>query len=72
MICFIHNVIAIVLCVSPSLPQTEEIIVSEPRGGNLSVPLTLIREKGTYGIVTVSFEVSQHITGLYCFYAVYL
>lgn len=37
--------------------QTEEIIVDEPRGGNRYVPLTLIREKGTYGTVTVNFEV---------------
>ncbi|XP_058132092.1 adhesion G-protein coupled receptor V1 [Dasypus novemcinctus] len=33
------------------------ITVSEPRGRNESVPLTLIREKGTYGTVTVTFEV---------------
>ncbi|XP_031794624.1 adhesion G-protein coupled receptor V1 [Sarcophilus harrisii] len=33
------------------------IIVNEPRGRNESVPLILIREKGTYGSVTVSFEV---------------
>uniref|UniRef100_A0A8D0RUU6 Calx-beta domain-containing protein n=1 Tax=Sus scrofa TaxID=9823 RepID=A0A8D0RUU6_PIG len=33
------------------------ITVSEPRGRNESVPLTLIREKGTYGMVTVTFEV---------------
>nr|XP_021553254.1 G-protein coupled receptor 98 [Neomonachus schauinslandi] len=33
------------------------IAVSEPRGRNESVPLTLIREKGTYGMVTVTFEV---------------
>uniref|UniRef100_A0A8C8RXK2 Adhesion G-protein coupled receptor V1 n=1 Tax=Pelusios castaneus TaxID=367368 RepID=A0A8C8RXK2_9SAUR len=31
--------------------------VDEPRGRNEFVPLTLIREKGTYGIVTVTFEV---------------
>nr|XP_057927104.1 adhesion G-protein coupled receptor V1 isoform X2 [Doryrhamphus excisus] len=37
---------------------TEEVIVDEPRGGNLFVPLTLIREKGTYGTVTVNFEIS--------------
>ncbi|XP_061673206.1 adhesion G-protein coupled receptor V1 isoform X2 [Syngnathoides biaculeatus] len=35
-----------------------EVIVDEPRGGNEFVPLTLIREKGTYGTVTVNFEVS--------------
>ncbi|XP_074063616.1 adhesion G-protein coupled receptor V1-like isoform X2 [Macrotis lagotis] len=33
------------------------ITVNEPRGRNESVPLILIREKGTYGSVTVSFEV---------------
>uniref|UniRef100_A0A8D2L622 Calx-beta domain-containing protein n=1 Tax=Varanus komodoensis TaxID=61221 RepID=A0A8D2L622_VARKO len=33
------------------------IILSEPRGGNDSVPLTLVREKGTYGTVTVIYEV---------------
>ncbi|XP_008059253.2 G-protein coupled receptor 98 [Carlito syrichta] len=33
------------------------VTVSEPRGRNESVPLTLIREKGTYGMVTVTFEV---------------
>ncbi|KAM5328541.1 adhesion G-protein coupled receptor V1 [Glossophaga mutica] len=33
------------------------ITVSEPRGRNESVPLTLIREKGTYGMVTVTFEI---------------
>ncbi|XP_054629148.1 adhesion G-protein coupled receptor V1 isoform X2 [Dunckerocampus dactyliophorus] len=37
---------------------TEEVVVDEPRGGNLLVPLTLIREKGTYGTVTVNFEIS--------------
>uniref|UniRef100_A0A673CT09 Calx-beta domain-containing protein n=1 Tax=Sphaeramia orbicularis TaxID=375764 RepID=A0A673CT09_9TELE len=38
--------------------STEEIVVSEPRGGSHYVPLTLIREKGTYGTVTVNFEIS--------------
>uniref|UniRef100_A0A4X2LMQ1 Calx-beta domain-containing protein n=1 Tax=Vombatus ursinus TaxID=29139 RepID=A0A4X2LMQ1_VOMUR len=33
------------------------ITVNEPRGRNESVPFILIREKGTYGSVTVSFEV---------------
>uniref|UniRef100_F7FXQ0 Adhesion G-protein coupled receptor V1 n=1 Tax=Monodelphis domestica TaxID=13616 RepID=F7FXQ0_MONDO len=33
------------------------ITVNEPRGRNESIPLILIREKGTYGSVTVSFEV---------------
>ncbi|XP_056157733.1 adhesion G-protein coupled receptor V1 isoform X2 [Lampris incognitus] len=38
--------------------STEEIIVNEPREENRYVPLTLIRERGTYGTVTVNFEVS--------------
>ncbi|XP_077417871.1 adhesion G-protein coupled receptor V1 isoform X3 [Vanacampus margaritifer] len=38
--------------------STDEVIVDEPRGGNQFVPLTLIREKGTFGTVTVNFEVS--------------
>uniref|UniRef100_G1KP04 Adhesion G-protein coupled receptor V1 n=1 Tax=Anolis carolinensis TaxID=28377 RepID=G1KP04_ANOCA len=33
------------------------ITLNEPRGGNQSVPLTLVREKGTYGTVTVIYEV---------------
>ncbi|XP_077203699.1 adhesion G-protein coupled receptor V1 isoform X3 [Paroedura picta] len=33
------------------------ITLIEPRHGNESVPLTLIREKGTYGTVTVIYEV---------------
>lgn len=37
--------------------QTEEVVVDEPRGMNRYVPFTLIREKGTYGTVTVTFEV---------------
>lgn len=47
------------LCVTVSLcsNQTEEIVVDEPRGKNYFVPFTLIREKGTYGTVTVNFEV---------------
>ncbi|KAL2779432.1 adhesion G-protein coupled receptor V1 precursor [Daubentonia madagascariensis] len=40
-----------------SFNMPSSIIVSEPRGRNESVPLTLIREKGTYGMVTVTFEV---------------
>ncbi|XP_070820196.1 adhesion G-protein coupled receptor V1 isoform X2 [Chaetodon trifascialis] len=39
--------------------STEEIVVDEPRGRNHFVPLTLIREKGTYGTVTVNFEISE-------------
>uniref|UniRef100_A0A3Q3J0J5 Adhesion G-protein coupled receptor V1 n=1 Tax=Monopterus albus TaxID=43700 RepID=A0A3Q3J0J5_MONAL len=38
---------------------TEEIVVDEPKGRNYSVPFTLIREKGTYGTVTVTFEISE-------------
>ncbi|XP_060617754.2 adhesion G-protein coupled receptor V1 isoform X2 [Anolis sagrei] len=33
------------------------ITLNEPRSGNQSVPLTLVREKGTYGTVTVIYEV---------------
>ncbi|XP_067377863.1 adhesion G-protein coupled receptor V1 isoform X2 [Channa argus] len=39
--------------------STEEIIVDEPRGRKHYVPFTLIREKGTYGTVTVNFEISE-------------
>lgn len=42
---------------SPSSSQTEEVVVDEPRGRDQSVPFTLIRERGTYGTVTVNFEV---------------
>uniref|UniRef100_A0A8C7EBG5 Adhesion G-protein coupled receptor V1 n=1 Tax=Nothoprocta perdicaria TaxID=30464 RepID=A0A8C7EBG5_NOTPE len=35
------------------------ITVNEPRGRNESVPLTLIRERGTYGTVVVTFEVTD-------------
>ena len=38
-------------------PQTEEITVDEPKNGSHLVPLTLVREKGTYGTVTVHYEV---------------
>ncbi|KAH0505721.1 G-protein coupled receptor 98 [Microtus ochrogaster] len=38
--------------------QPSSISVIEPRSRNESVPLTLIREKGTYGVVTVTFDVS--------------
>ncbi|KAM7391822.1 hypothetical protein PAMP_022479 [Pampus punctatissimus] len=38
--------------------STEEIIVDELRGRYHYVPFTLIREKGTYGTVTVNFEIS--------------
>ncbi|KAM4746526.1 adhesion G-protein coupled receptor V1 isoform 2-T2 [Anableps anableps] len=37
--------------------STEEIVVDESRGKN--VPFTVIREKGTYGTVTVSFEITD-------------
>ncbi|XP_056232770.1 adhesion G-protein coupled receptor V1 isoform X2 [Seriola aureovittata] len=39
--------------------STEEIVVDEPRRRNHYVPFTLIREKGTYGTVTVNFEISE-------------
>ncbi|KAG7490788.1 G-protein coupled receptor 98 [Solea senegalensis] len=39
--------------------STEEIVVDEPRGRSHVVPLTLIREKGTYGTVTVNYEISE-------------
>ncbi|XP_030273384.1 adhesion G-protein coupled receptor V1 isoform X2 [Sparus aurata] len=38
--------------------STEEIVVDEPRGRNHYVPFTLIREKGTFGTVTVNYEIS--------------
>ncbi|KAM6930325.1 adhesion G-protein coupled receptor V1 [Xenentodon cancila] len=38
--------------------STQEIVVDESRGRNY-VPFTLIREKGTYGTVTVNFEISD-------------
>uniref|UniRef100_A0A8K9V586 Adhesion G-protein coupled receptor V1 n=1 Tax=Oncorhynchus mykiss TaxID=8022 RepID=A0A8K9V586_ONCMY len=34
------------------------IVVDEPRGRSQYVPLSLVREKGTYGTVTVNFEIS--------------
>ncbi|KAM5298193.1 adhesion G-protein coupled receptor V1 [Ctenodactylus gundi] len=40
-----------------SFNMPSSITVTEPRARNESVPLTLIREKGTYGLVTVTFEV---------------
>ncbi|KAM6148616.1 adhesion G-protein coupled receptor V1 [Erethizon dorsatum] len=40
-----------------SFNMYSSVTVREPRGRNESVPLTLIREKGTYGMVTVTFEV---------------
>uniref|UniRef100_A0A667Y0L3 Adhesion G-protein coupled receptor V1 n=1 Tax=Myripristis murdjan TaxID=586833 RepID=A0A667Y0L3_9TELE len=33
------------------------VVVDEPRGRNQYVPFTLIRERGTYGTVTVNFEI---------------
>ncbi|XP_048148591.1 adhesion G-protein coupled receptor V1 isoform X5 [Corvus hawaiiensis] len=35
------------------------ITVNEPRGRNEFVPLTLIRERGTYGMVIVTFEIED-------------
>ncbi|GAA6109100.1 adhesion G-protein coupled receptor V1 isoform X1 [Tachysurus ichikawai] len=40
-----------------SFNSTSLITVEEPKGRSLYVPLTLIREKGTYGSVTVNFEI---------------
>ncbi|XP_033623594.1 adhesion G-protein coupled receptor V1 [Fukomys damarensis] len=40
-----------------SFNMPSSVTAREPRGRNESVPLTLIREKGTYGTVTVAFEV---------------
>uniref|UniRef100_H2M3Y4 Adhesion G-protein coupled receptor V1 n=1 Tax=Oryzias latipes TaxID=8090 RepID=H2M3Y4_ORYLA len=39
--------------------STEEIAVDEFRGKNHNVSFTLIREKGTYGTVTVNFEIAD-------------
>uniref|UniRef100_A0A096MK89 Adhesion G-protein coupled receptor V1 n=1 Tax=Rattus norvegicus TaxID=10116 RepID=A0A096MK89_RAT len=41
-----------------SFSTPSSITVTEPRSRNASVSLTLIREKGTYGMVTVTFDVS--------------
>ncbi|CAB1319363.1 unnamed protein product, partial [Coregonus sp. 'balchen'] len=41
-----------------SFNSTKQIVVDEPRGRNQYVPLSLVREKGTYGTVTVNFEIS--------------
>ncbi|XP_016041836.2 adhesion G-protein coupled receptor V1 [Erinaceus europaeus] len=40
-----------------SFNMLSSVTVNEPRGRNESVLLALIREKGTYGMVTVTFEV---------------
>ncbi|XP_073670715.1 adhesion G-protein coupled receptor V1 isoform X2 [Paramisgurnus dabryanus] len=40
-----------------SFNSTTLITVEEPRGRSQFVPLTLLREKGTYGTVTVNFEI---------------
>ncbi|KAJ8285558.1 hypothetical protein GJAV_G00028220 [Gymnothorax javanicus] len=40
-----------------SFNSTSMITVNEPRERNQYVPLSLIREKGTYGTVTVNFEI---------------
>ncbi|XP_042546906.1 adhesion G-protein coupled receptor V1 [Dipodomys spectabilis] len=42
-----------------SFTMPSPVTVSEPRGRNESVPLILIREKGTYGMVTVTFEIED-------------
>nr|XP_029492889.1 adhesion G-protein coupled receptor V1-like [Oncorhynchus nerka] len=41
-----------------SFNSTKQIVVDEPRGRSQYVPLSLVREKGTYGTVTVNFEIS--------------
>ncbi|XP_062873808.1 adhesion G-protein coupled receptor V1 [Trichomycterus rosablanca] len=41
-----------------SFNSTGLITVEEPKGRNQYVPLTLIREKGTYGTVTVNFVIT--------------
>ncbi|XP_071260291.1 adhesion G-protein coupled receptor V1-like isoform X2 [Salvelinus alpinus] len=41
-----------------SFNSTEQIVVDELRGRSQYVPLSLVREKGTYGTVTVNFEIS--------------
>ncbi|KAL6087980.1 hypothetical protein STEG23_022840, partial [Scotinomys teguina] len=41
-----------------SFSAPSSISVIEPRSRNESVPLTLIRERGTYGMVTVTFDVT--------------
>uniref|UniRef100_A0A8C5K7C0 Calx-beta domain-containing protein n=1 Tax=Jaculus jaculus TaxID=51337 RepID=A0A8C5K7C0_JACJA len=43
--------------VSLSLPSS--VTVTEPSGRNVSLPLTFVREKGTYGMVMVTFEVED-------------
>ncbi|XP_063820072.1 adhesion G-protein coupled receptor V1 [Pseudophryne corroboree] len=40
-----------------SLDMSSFVTVNEPRGRNQSLPLILLREKGTYGTVTVTFEI---------------
>lgn len=39
--------------------QTDDVVVEELRGRNHFVPVTLVREKGTYGTVTVHFQVRR-------------
>ncbi|XP_019908355.3 adhesion G-protein coupled receptor V1 isoform X2 [Esox lucius] len=41
-----------------SFNSTTQIVVDELKGRNQYVPLSLVREKGTYGTVTVNFEIS--------------
>ncbi|KAJ8006188.1 hypothetical protein DPEC_G00125640 [Dallia pectoralis] len=41
-----------------SFNSTTQIVVDELKGKNQYVPLSLVREKGTYGTVTVNFEIS--------------
>lgn len=64
------NLLGFYLCIiyffslSPFSIQTEELVADEPRGRHLHVPVTLIREKGTYGTVTVNFEVRREYNAL--------
>ncbi|KAL0979759.1 hypothetical protein UPYG_G00189270 [Umbra pygmaea] len=41
-----------------SFNSTTQIVVDELRGRGQYIPLSLVREKGTYGTVTVNFEIS--------------
>lgn len=54
------NVSTLILALIASFAlQTDDVVVDELRGRNHFVPLTLIREKGTYGTVTVNFQVRR-------------
>ena len=55
-------IITIIIIISVVLLQSSLMTVNEPQGSNQDVFLTLIREKGTYGTVTVNFEVRHFFT----------